>query len=143
MSTKAIASAVLLSALLNAGCSNSPTPTQTTSTTSTTSTEVFIGSLALKDSSFYSFTVMQKSNVFLTFASMTVASPGPAVSIPVKLGLGVPAGIGCGLTQSVTVSPALTPQIAVTLDPGIFCVSIEDVGNLVAPVNFAIRIVHQ
>ena len=72
-----------------------------------------------------------------------MANPGPAVSIPVKLGLGVPAGIGCGLTQSVTVPPALTPQIGVTLAPGIFCASIEDVGNLKSPVSFAIRIVHQ
>jgi hypothetical protein len=143
MSTKAIASAALLSASLTAGCASPPTTTSPTPTTSTTTTEVFVGSLALKDSSFYSFTVVQKSNVFLTFASMTVASPGPAVSIPVTLGLGVPAGIGCGLTQSVTVSPALTPQIAVTLDPGIFCVSIQDVGNLTAQVSFAIRIVHQ
>jgi hypothetical protein len=74
---------------------------------------------------------------------MTLASPGPAVSIPVQLGLGIPAGIGCGLTQSVTVPPALTPQIGVTLAPGIFCVSIQDVGTLTSPVNFAIRIVHQ
>lgn len=106
-------------------------------------TEVFTGSLALKDSSFYSFTVNATSNVFLTLASMTLASPGPAVSVPVEIGLGIPAGIGCGLTQSVIVPPLLTPQIGVTLDPGVFCVSIQDVGNLTSPVNFAIRIVHQ
>ena len=141
---KAVASAVLLSAVLAAGCSNNPTTTTTpTSTTSTNFTEVFTGSLAVKDSSFYSFTVLQKSNVYLMLASMTVAPPGPAVSIPVKLGLGVPAGIGCGLTQSAIVAPALTAQIGVTLDPGIYCVNIEDVGNLTFPVAFAIRIVHQ
>jgi hypothetical protein len=142
MAMRVIASAVLLSALLTAGCSSSPT-TPTSTTTPTPTTELFAGSLALKDSSFYSFTVVQKSNVFLTLASLTVAVPGPAVSIPLNLGLGVPAGIGCALTQSLTVPPTLTPQIAVTLDPGIFCVNIQDVGNLTSPVNFAIRIVHQ
>ena len=142
MAMRAIASAVLLSALLTAGCSSSPT-TPASTTPATPTTELFTGSLALKDSTFYSFTVVQKSNVFLTLASLTVADPGPAVSIPLNLGLGVPAGIGCALTQSLTVPPMLTPQIGVTLDPGIFCVSIQDVGNLTSPVNFAIRIVHQ
>jgi hypothetical protein len=76
-------------------------------------------------------------------ASLTLANTGPTLSVPVNLGLGVPAGIGCGVTQSVTVGPALTPQIAVTLDPGIYCVNIQDAGNLTSQVNFAIRIAHQ
>jgi hypothetical protein len=142
MTMRATAAALLLSALLTAGCSSSPT-TPTSTTTPTPITELFAGSLAPKDSNFYSFTVNQKSNVFLTLASLTVANPGPAISIPLNLGLGVPAGIGCALTQSVTVPPTLTPQIGVTLDPGIFCVNIQDGGSLTSPVNFAIRIVHQ
>ena len=149
-----IAAGGLLLAVMTASCSSNPAAPATTTTTTTTpttptpsaatpETEVFIGTLAVKDSSFFSFNVLGSSNVLVTLASMTTGTPGPAVSIPVSLGLGVPSGIGCGLTQSVIVPPALTPQIAVTLDPGIFCVSIQDVGNLKVPVNFAIRIVHQ
>jgi hypothetical protein len=139
-----IAGLALASALLAAACSNTPSSTTTPSaTTSTPFTEVFIGTLPVGGSSFYSFTVSQTSNVFLMMASLTTATPAPTVSVPLNLGLGVPAGIGCDLSQSVTVTPALTPQIGVTLDPGIYCANIQDVGYLTSPVTFAIRIVHR
>jgi hypothetical protein len=144
MMSRAVGILVLALAVACGGCSNSPTSATTTPTTSTTPiTEVFTGTLTSGTPAFYSFTVVQKSNVFLMLASETQSSTGPTLSIPLNLGLGVPAGVGCGLTQSVTVAPSLTAHIAVTLDPSIYCVNLQDVGNLPAPVNFAVRIVHQ
>src|SRR5260370_32003257 len=111
MISRAFLPALVLLGTLIAGCSNSPTAptTTTTSTTPTVTplTEVFVGSLPKGGSSFYSFTVVQKSNVFLMLASLTLANTGPTLSVPVNLGLGVPAGIGCGLPQACTVGPAL------------------------------------
>jgi hypothetical protein len=143
MTSRSVGILVLALGIVSAGCSNSPSSPTPTPISSTPVTEVFTGTLVPGIPAFYSFTVNQKSNVFLMLASETQSSTGPTLSIPLNLGLGVPAGVGCGLTQSVTVSPSLTAQIGVTLDPSIYCVNIQDVGTLPAPINFAIRIVHQ
>jgi hypothetical protein len=146
-SAGAVLAVVVLAAVLAARCSGNSSSTGTTPTSTTTTTtpitEVFVGTLSLGGSSFYSFTVNLRSNVFLTLASLTTGSPSPTIFVPLQLGLGIPAGIGCGLTQSVTIAPALTPQIGVTLDPGIYCVNVADVGNLASAVTFAVRIVHE
>jgi hypothetical protein len=131
---------LVAASLCAAGCSGSST--SPTTTVSGTVTEVFAGTLSVGGSSFYSFTVSSTGTASVTLASITTGVPGPAANIAVNMGLGVPAGIGCPVTTSVTVGPALTAQIAQILDPGIYCVNIADVGNLTAAVNFAIRILH-
>jgi len=138
---RSVVCVLLVAAALSAGCSGSSAST-TTPTVSGSLTEVFTGSLAVNGSGFYSFTVSSTGTTSVMLASITTAVPGPAVNLAVSLGVGVPAGIGCPVTTAVTVGPALTSQIAITLDPGIYCVNIADIGNLPVPVNFAIRIVH-
>ena len=134
--------ALLLLASLGVGCRNSPGTTSPSTTTTGPATETFTGSLDVNGSSFYSFSVASLGTVSVMLASITMGNPGPAAAIPVSLGLGVPAGIGCGVTTAVTVAPALTSQIASSLPAGIYCVNIADIGNMRAPINFAIRIVH-
>ena len=139
---RSVVFALLVVAALSAGCnSNNSTTTPTTVITGTL-TEVFVGSVDVNGSAFYSFTVSSSGTVSVMLASVTTGTPGPAADIGMSLGVGVPAGTGCPVTTSVTVGPALTSQIATALTPGIYCVNIADVGNLRAPVNFAIRIVH-
>jgi hypothetical protein len=64
------------------------------------------------------------------------------LSSELGLGIGVPSGTGCALTQSITTTPALTAQLQHSSTPGVRCVSIFDIGNLTTQVNFAIRFVH-
>jgi hypothetical protein len=138
---RSVVFALLVAASLSAGCSGSSTTTPST-VVSGTLTEVFAGSVDVNGAAFYSFTVTTNGTATVMLASVTTATPGPAADIGMSLGIGVPAGTGCPVTTSVTVGPALTSQIATTLAPGIYCVNIADAGNLRAPVNFAIRIVH-
>jgi len=143
MRNAVFAFAFLLLTSLGAGCGNDSSTPTTPSTSTAPTTEVFTGSLDVKGSSFYSFSVLSTGTVSVMLASITLGSPSAAAAIPVSLGVGVPAGLGCGVTTAVTVAPALTSQIANSLTAGIYCVNIADIGNLTAPVNFAIRIVHR
>lgn len=140
---RSVVCALLVAAALTAGCSGNSTTT-TAPTVSGSLTEVFVGSLAVNDANFYSFTVSSTGTTSVMLASVTSGVPGPAADLAVGVGIGVPAGIGCPVTvtTAVNIGPALTAQIATTLSPGIYCVNISDIGNLRAPVNFAIRIIH-
>jgi hypothetical protein len=132
--------AVLVAASL-AGCGGDSNTTPTV-TVSGNVTEVFVGTLDVNSSSFYSFTVASNGTTSVTLASITVGVPGPAADLAVSMGVGVPAGTGCPVTTSVTAGPALTAQLATALTPGIYCVNIADIGHLRSSVRFAIRIVH-
>jgi hypothetical protein len=133
---------LLVLGLLGAGCGSDSTPTTPSTSTVTNITEVFVGTLNVRGSSFYSFSVLTAGSVSIMLASITVARPGPTANIPVSLGVGVPAGEGCNTTQSTTVGPALTSQLTATLTPGVYCANVADVGNLTSSVGFAIRIIH-
>jgi hypothetical protein len=58
------------------------------------------------------------------------------------IGVGIPSGIGCARSTSLTAVPGLAAQLTVTLNPGTYCAAVFDVGNLSSAVNFAMRIKH-
>jgi hypothetical protein len=127
-------------ASLAAACGNNLATTSPSTTGPTT--ELFSGSLSVRGSSFYSFDATQAGTVSLMLASVT---PGGGRSTsPVILGLafGIPLGTGCTHDQALETAAALTSQISTGTTSGVHCVDVYDVGNLAAPVNFTVRIVH-
>src|SRR5207248_9173627 len=95
-----------LCASLAAGCS---TNSETTTAPSTTgpSAETFSGTLAPRESTFYSFAVSQPGTVNITLASLTLGPTAPVYSGAVGLGFGVPAGTGCSVDAPITTTAAL------------------------------------
>jgi hypothetical protein len=139
--TRAILLAVL-PALLCASCGSddtmSPSPTPPTE-----STETFIGNLDVHGSQFYSFTVTEEGTTNLTLLGLRPSGATfPALTTPVGLGIGTPAGTGCAPTSTMSVQPGLTTQMSTPTTAAIHCVNIYDTGNLTGAVNFVIRIVH-
>jgi hypothetical protein len=134
--------AVLVLTALAAACGDSPaTPTTTATTATTATTEVYSGRLAAGGAGFYSFNVLSAGSVSITFASLTDANGRP-FNAPLTIGLGVPAGEGCGVTTSVLASPGLTAQLSSMAAISTYCVQLSDAGALTAPANFGVRIVH-
>jgi hypothetical protein len=135
--------ALVLPALVSAGCGDSSQSTTAPSTTTpSTATELFVGALAPMGSGFYSFTVSQAGTVGITLVSVTSGSRVPVPAAVVGLGFGVPSGTGCGTTTSLNTTAALSAQITNSSAAGIYCVEIHDLGNLTDAVTFVIRIVH-
>ena len=146
---KAIVWAGVVAAAAVACSSTSPSTTTTTVGTTTTTTtisstanEIFTGLVGVQGSSFYSFTVAQAGAVSVTLASLTSGTPGPASAAVMGLGIGVPSGTDCAMTDSINAAPSLTVQLTLSKGVGTYCVRIFDVGQLTGPMNFAIRIVH-
>lgn len=134
----------LLLSVAGAGCGSSttsPTPVTPTQTPAAPSiTETFAGTLAVGGSRFYSFSVGQYGTVNVTLAQLTGAFD--PVTTTVVLGLGRPAGTGCGVATTATATPSDTPQASSTLDAGVYCVRISDTDVLTAPATFSITIAH-
>jgi hypothetical protein len=127
-----------------AACGSTPTSptTATTTTTPTTSTQLFEGAIGVGESSFYSFTVTQGGTFTATLASLSLFGRTPALAVPIRLGVGIPSGQGCAVTQYADTPPGLTPQFTTTLAAGIYCVNISDVGTLPGAAAFSIRFTH-
>jgi hypothetical protein len=128
-------------ALATGGCGNNASVT-TPSTATSTSSDSFAGALPLQGSSFYSFTVTTAETVSITLVSLTPNTTGAASPAVMRVGLGLPIGIGCAINNSVDTAPGLTTQLSAAVTPETYCVQISDVGNLTAPANFLIRIAH-
>ena len=133
---------VLLCAFIAPSCGDSPTSPDETTTTVTTSSVVFEGTLEQEQSKFYSFTASQAGSVTVNLASLNLVGHREALIVPVRIGVGVPKGVGCGETQSVETLPALVSQFSTTLETGIFCVNIADTGQLPGAAVFLIRFSH-
>jgi hypothetical protein len=131
--------AVLLLTALGAACGNDPVTIPTT--TAALTTEVYSGSVAVRSTGFYSFTGAAAGPVAITLASLTDAN-GRTLSNRLLLGFGVPAGEGCSVTTSVTTRPGLSAQLSAPAAASTYCVQLSDAGELTAPANFGVRIVH-
>jgi hypothetical protein len=134
---------VLLASLLMAACGDSPTaPDDTATTTTTVSPTVFEGTLDVKGARFYSFSVSQSGSLTAHLASLTLVGHREVLAVPVRLGVGVPKGEGCAVTEFVDASPALVTQLTTTLAAGIYCMNISDIGALPDAAVFSIRFLH-
>lgn len=131
------------SALACAGCGDGvETPTSaSSSTTATTTTQLFSGVIQVRATKFYSYTVSSAGTVAVMLASLTTGA-GAVAEHSLELGIGIPAGLGCAVSQVVNAPPALVPQLTHDASAGTYCVSVSDVAGLPASMNFAIRIVH-
>ncbi|MGE3704044.1 MAG: hypothetical protein AB7I13_02145 [Vicinamibacterales bacterium] len=139
---KRLACLLLVSTVLLAACGNDE-PTDTTPTVTPadpTTTEIWEGTLAVGATRFYSFSVVQYGTVNLTLTSLSDASG--EVTTPVQVSIGFPAGTGCTATSSATTAAGTDFQVSNIYDPGVWCVRIQDVGNLVGPATFRLAIAH-
>jgi hypothetical protein len=138
--------ALIVVSLASAGCGDSTDGTPTAPSGGGAFTETFAGTLKTGGTAFYSFAIGatnlgQPANLFITLTSVTTTATGAVVTgVSPQIGIGVPAGTGCALNQSVLAPPGLAPQISVFLAPGTYCVSITDTGGLTGDSDFAVRI---
>ena len=127
-----------LFALCTVGCGED-SPTAPTELPGTPITELFIGTIAVGGSSFYSIGFPETTQVRVTLIALSSAT-GELTPATVSLRLGIPSGTTCAPTNTQNVTPAFTQQIAAELVSGTYCVGINDVGGLTQPTNFLIRI---
>jgi hypothetical protein len=133
-------------AVLSAACGHSTTTPSTTTTTTTTTpaapttSETFTGTLPVGGSISYPFTVSQSGTVNETLAS--VGGAGVPSSVLVRMGIGTPGDPGCTTTTALVVKAGSTAQVTATEQPGVYCASLADVGNLFAPADFTLTVVH-
>ena len=133
---------LLLGALFTSSCEDSPTSPDETATTPTASNVVFEGTLEQDQSRFYAFTASQAGSVTVNLASLNLVGHREALTVPVRIGVGIPKGEGCGVTESIETLPALVSQFSATLESGIHCVNIADTGELPGAAIFLIRFSH-
>jgi hypothetical protein len=139
---RVVCAGLLLSAAVAAGaCANASVVTPT-ATAAPTSTDYFTGTLTPGGSAFYSFSVTNAGTVEVTLASTTTAKVGPAITLPLRLGIGIPFAEGCSTVRTVDTSPGLSAQILNASGAGVFCINVADIGSLSGSVLFAVRIVH-
>jgi hypothetical protein len=140
---KTLAAVVCALAFSACGGADTSATDTTPSITAGPSTELFEGTLDPGGSAFYSFMVSGTGLTNVMLASVTTStSPGASSAVTLGLALGTPLGEGCVITNSIPASAGLTSQLVNSLTPGTYCARVYDIGNLKAPVNFAIRIVH-
>lgn len=137
---------VLVTSLLAASaCGDNPTSPDSTdsSTTTGTSSLVYEGTLAPSGSGFYSFNLSATGIVSVNLASLALVGHRDALQVPVRIGVGVPKGEGCALSQSVDTAAALVTQLNAPLSTtGIYCIGIVDIGALPGVAVFSIRFTH-
>lgn len=137
------ATLVAMALTVGAGCNQTTAPDAEESeiTPPNFTTATFAGTLERGGSLFYSFVVSNRGQASLTLAALQTPG-GAALTTPVAIGVGIPQGTGCPQTTSITTPPGLSAQLATTLNPGTYCAAIQDVGQLTAAVNFAMRITY-
>jgi len=130
----------LLVAPLAAACDNGPLAPTTDTTTSTTATspvtETFSSQLFVGGYAFRSFNAAKAGT-----STVTLTSAGSSTSLKLGLGLGIPdvTGFGCLFTRSI--ETAAGGQISASVDPGVYCVRVWDLGTLTQTINFTVTIV--
>jgi len=97
-----------------------------TATTGTNVSESVASNLPVGGFVGRTFIAAQNGTITVTLSSVTP-------SVPLGIGLGLDIGAGtCRLTQLITADPGADPQLTMPADAGQYCVTLVDVGNLVA-----------
>ena len=144
----ALAFAAAAAACNSSDVTSSPVPTQPSSFAPPTVVDTFTGTITLfgTDSHLFNVPVPGEVHVTLTkIAPATETSTPPAPGTSVTLGIGLPSTttIGqCATLQSVTATPASTPQIKGHALSGAFCVSVSDAGALTDAVTYTVTVAH-
>lgn len=129
-------------AMLLGACSDSPTAPDDVVTTPV-SQIVFDGVIESGASRFYAFRTSQAGSVQATLQSLVAVGHRDAANIPVRLGVGVPRGEGCAVSESIDTSPGLVAQFfSSSLPTGTYCLSVADIGNVPGAMQFIVRFTH-
>jgi hypothetical protein len=139
---------LLVIALGVTGCDDSTTatsPSDTDTSTSTTVasptvTELFAGRVPVGGSAFYSFTVIENGTVNVSLADVGGATVPSTVWL--GLGIGTPNGEDCSATATINTAAGAAVHLTGTYAPGVYCVRVWDIGNLVAVAAFNVTIAH-
>jgi hypothetical protein len=132
-----------VSACNDKSTATSPSSTTTTTTTtvaSPTTTELFAGRVTVSGSTFYSFTVIENGTVNVDLADVGGANVPSTVWL--GLGIGTPNGEDCSTSATINTAAGASAQLTGTYAPGVYCVRVWDIGNLVAVAAFNVTIAH-
>jgi hypothetical protein len=140
----AIICAGFVVALLSSACNNPQSSTPPTSPTASTpaaptTTERFVGTLPVGGARFYSFSIAVYGTVNVTLVN--IGGPSVPSDVMVNLGIGTPGGTSCNSSSPTSVSVG-SAAVTASEQPGVYCVTIADVGNLPAAADFTVTIDH-
>jgi hypothetical protein len=134
----------LMVAACHKDTTTSPTSTTTTTTTnpiaSPTTTDSFDGQLGILSTTYFTYDVTVYGTVNATLVSISGA--GVPSTVQVRLALGTVTDDSCAATSTATATAGSTAQLTTTEQPGTYCVSVADVGNLSRPAAFTVTVAH-
>ena len=132
---KRILLVVLGAALVTGGCADPSAPATPTAALPTVA-ETFSDTLLVLGANTHTFTVNALGAVKV---SLTSVEPGVAVG----LGIGTPSLGSCSVIDKVQTVASTAVQLSGTATvPGLYCVTIYDLGNLVEPAVYTINVLH-
>ena len=111
--------------------------TPPTTTASPTAGDVFLSTVGPQGTSTHELPI-----AFNGSTTVSLTGAGATNVNTIGVGFGVWDGVTCRLNTFVTSAPAVNPLITVTVDPGNYCVTAADVGQLTAPIIFSITTIH-
>jgi hypothetical protein len=126
---------VLAAALAAAGCADPTAPTTPTPALPTI-VETFSDTLLVLGANTHQFSVNAIGGVKVTLSSV---EPGAAVGI----GIGTPSSGSCSVLDRIDAVAGQAVLLSGTATvPGLYCVTIFDLGNLVEPAVYTINVLH-
>jgi hypothetical protein len=131
----------MFAGLFAAGCSPlGPTSSPEIPPTTDLAVENFSGTLAVKGSSFYSFSVAGEGTTYLSLISLKEA--GVDSDVLVTIGLGTPRGTSCTASKVLSVKATGSLQLTGQTNRGVHCAVVSDPGNLTKAATFSLNITH-
>ncbi len=100
--------------------------------------ETFSGTLPLRGSVFYSFSVETAGQTSLTLVD--ARENGVITEALITIGLGQPRGTQCLATNVLSVKSGGTPQVSGPTNKGVYCAVVFDPGNLTTEATFRLNI---
>jgi hypothetical protein len=128
---------------LSAACGKSAATTSPTTATPDSVTETFKGTLPVGGSAFYSFSTATTGTVTATLTD--IEGDGVPSSVEVNLGIGTLSAFTCSATPievQMSGTAGVPALVTNSEQPGVYCVIISDIGNLIAPATFTVTIDH-
>jgi hypothetical protein len=117
--------ALLAFVALGAACGSDSTTTTAPSTPSGTKTETLNGIMAPKGTATRTFTAAEAGTV-----TVLLANADPAITLGLGVGVHGATGSDCKFTQTVNTAAGTTPQLSVSVDPGVYCAGAYDIGTV-------------
>ncbi len=134
---------IVVAVAATAGCSPlGPTDPQGPGTSAPIVIENFTGTLPLKGSRFYSFSVESKGGGVTSLTLVDAKENGVTTEALITVGLGTPRGTQCVASNALSVAPSGNVHVSGTTNRGVHCAVVTDLGNLTSPATFQLNIAH-